>query len=53
MSGKPYAPFWAASHKTDDGGWCKEKPSIKWIAAQEAPKPKMVPQDLLAEEIPF
>ena len=53
VSGKPYAPFWAASHKTSDGGWCKEKPSIKWIAAQEAPKPKMVPQDLLAEEIPF
>jgi hypothetical protein len=53
MSGKPYAPFWAASHKTSDGGWCKDKPSIKWIAAQDAPKPKMVPEDLLAEEIPF
>ena len=53
-SGKPYQPFYAASHKTGDGGWCKDKPSIKWIAAQSAPAPKpaLVPEDSL-DEIPF
>ena len=53
-SGKPYQPFYAASHKTSDGGWCKEKPSIKWIAAQStpAPQPALVPDDGL-DEIPF
>lgn len=53
-SGKPYQPFYAASHKTSDGGWCKEKPSIRWIAAQgtPAPKPVLVPEDSL-DEIPF
>ena len=53
-SGKPYQPFYAASHKTGDGGWCKEKPSIKWIAAQStpAPQPALVPDDGL-DEIPF
>jgi hypothetical protein len=53
-SGKPYQPFYAASHKTSDGGWCKDKPSIRWIAAQgtPAPKPVLVPEDSL-DEIPF
>ncbi len=51
-SGKPYQPFWAASHKAPDGSWCKEKPSIKWIAAQKAPEPKRVPEESL-EELPF
>jgi hypothetical protein len=54
VSGKPYQPFWAASHKAPDGSWCKDKPSIKWIAAQSvpAPKPALVPEDSL-DEIPF
>jgi hypothetical protein len=53
-SGKPYNPFWAASHKAPDGSWCKEKPSIKWIASQKAePTPtKLVPEDDL-EALPF
>lgn len=53
-SGKPYNPFWAASHKAPDGSWCKEKPSIKWIAAQKAaPAPStLVPEDDL-EALPF
>ena len=53
-SGKPYNPFWAASHKAPDGSWCKDKPSIKWIAAQKvAPAPtKLVPEDDL-EALPF
>jgi len=51
-TGKPYQPFWAASHKAPDGSWCKEKPSIKWIAAKNAPAPKMVPDDNLGE-LPF
>ena len=51
-SGKPYQPFWAASHKAPDGSWCKEKPSIKWIAGKSAPTPKLVPEDSL-DEIPF
>ncbi len=51
-SGKPYQPFWAASHKAPDGSWCKDKPSIKWIAGKSAPTPKLVPEDSL-DEIPF
>lgn len=52
-SGKPYNPFWAASHKAPDGSWCREKPSAKWVAAQSAPAPtKLVPEDTL-EELPF
>ncbi len=51
-SGKPYQPFWAASHKAPDGSWCKDKPSIKWIAGKSAPAPKLVPEDSL-EELPF
>jgi hypothetical protein len=53
---KPYNPFWAASHKTPDGGWCKDKPSREFVAARsgEAPKPKMVPEDTQnLEELPF
>jgi hypothetical protein len=51
-TGKPYNEFWAASHKAPDGSWCKEKPSIKWIAGKSAPAPKLVPEDSL-DEIPF
>ena len=51
-SGKPYNPFWAASHKAPDGSWCKEKPSIKWIAGKSAPAPKMVPEEELSD-LPF
>lgn len=55
-TGKPYNPFWAASHKTPDGGWCKDKPSREFVAAKsgEAPKPKMVPEDTQnLEDLPF
>lgn len=31
--GKPYAAFWTASHRLSDGSYCREKPSIKWLAA--------------------
>ena len=53
-SGKPYNAFWAASHKTPDGSYCKDKPSQKFIASQPpAPaKPKLVPEDDLGE-LPF
>ncbi len=53
-SGKPYQPFWAASHKAPDGSYCKEKPSAKWIAAQRPPEPKpvLVPEENL-EDLPF
>jgi len=51
-SGKPYQSFWAASHKAPDGSWCKDKPSIKWLAGKSAPAPKLVPEDSL-DEIPF
>jgi len=55
-TGKPYNPFWAASHKTPDGGLCKYKPSREFVAKNsgEAPKPKMVPEDTQnLEELPF
>jgi hypothetical protein len=55
-TGKPYNPFWAASHKTPDGGWCKDKPSREFVAAQsgETPKPRLVPEDTQSlEELPF
>ena len=51
-TGKPYNEFWAASHKAPDGSWCKEKPSIKWIAGKSAPAPKMVPEEELSD-LPF
>ena len=51
-TGREYQPFWAASHKAPDGSWCKDKPSIKWIAGKSAPSPKLVPEDSL-DEIPF
>lgn len=56
VTGKPYNPFWAASHKTPDGGWCKDKPSREFVAARsgDAPKPKLVPEDTQnLEELPF
>jgi hypothetical protein len=55
-TGKPYNPFWAASHRTPDGGWCKDKPSREFVAARtgEAPKPKLVPEDTQnLEDLPF
>lgn len=53
-SGKAYNAFYAASHRTPDGGWCKDKPSQQWVAAQSAPaaKPKLVPEEDLSE-LPF
>ncbi|CAB4144324.1 DNA repair protein Rad52/59/22 [uncultured Caudovirales phage] len=53
VSGKPYGPFYTASHKTPDGGWCKDKPSREFLASHptEEPKPRMVPEDL--SELPF
>jgi hypothetical protein len=53
-TGREYQPFWAASHKTPDGGWCKDKPSQQWVAAQSAApaKPKLVPEEDLSE-LPF
>ena len=51
-TGKPYQPFWAASHKTPDGGWCKDKPSREFVAKQAPAAPKLVPEDSL-EELPF
>ena len=53
-TGKPYNPFWAASHKTPDGGWCKDKPSREFVAKNSAAPaaPKLVPEDSL-EELPF
>jgi hypothetical protein len=55
-SGKPYNAFWAASHKTPDGAYCKDKPSQKFVASQSAApaKPKLVPEDTQnLEDLPF
>ena len=53
-SGKPYNAFWAASHKTPDGAYCKDKPSREFVASHSAPpaQPKLVPEDTL-EDLPF
>lgn len=53
-TGKPYAPFYAASHKAPDGTWCREKPSAGWVNAQKPveEKPRLTPEDTL-EELPF
>jgi len=51
VSGKPYQPFWTASHKMPNGGFCKDKPSIKWIAAHSATEPNGPKEDL--ESLPF
>ena len=52
-TGKPYNAFYAASHKLEDGSWCREKPSREWVEANPIaePKPKLVPEDL--GELPF
>jgi hypothetical protein len=51
-SGKPYAPFWACSGRTD-GQFCKRKPALDWIAKQAAPigEPVRAEEDL--SELPF
>lgn len=52
VTGKLYGPFWAASHKTPDG-WCKDKPSREFLAANPTEvKPKLVPEDI-GEVLPF
>lgn len=52
-TGKPYQAFWAASHKTADGSYCREKPSAKFLASKKsAPAAKLVPEDDLGE-LPF
>lgn len=33
-TGKPYGGFYACSARDEDG-WCKQKPKISWVAAQE------------------
>ena len=51
-TGKPYAPFWACSGRTD-GAFCKRKPSMDWVNAQAAPigEPVRAEEDL--SELPF
>jgi hypothetical protein len=51
-SGKPYAPFWACSGRTD-GQFCKRKPSLDWVAKQSQPlgEPERNENDL--ESLPF
>lgn len=51
-TGKPYAPFWACSGRTD-GQFCKRKPAMDWIAKQTAPvgEPERAEEDL--SDLPF
>lgn len=51
-TGKAYAPFWACSGKTD-GVWCKRKPSMDWIAKQDAPIGEPVRAEENLSELPF
>lgn len=50
-SGREYQPFWTASHKMPDGGFCKDKPSIKWLASHPVTEPNGPKKDL--ESLPF
>ena len=50
-SGREYQPFWTASHKMPDGGFCKDKPSIKWLASHPVTEPNGPKEDL--ESLPF
>ena len=51
-TGKPYAPFWACSGKSD-GQWCKRKPSLDWVANQSAPIGEPERDGTGLEELPF
>jgi hypothetical protein len=51
VSGKPYAPFWTASHKMPDGSFCRDKPGIKWLASHPTTEPNGPKEDL--ESLPF
>jgi hypothetical protein len=51
-SGKPYAPFWACSGRTD-GAFCKKKPSIDFINSQAAPLGEPVKTEEDLSELPF
>jgi hypothetical protein len=51
-TGKPYAPFWACSGRTD-GAFCKKKPSIDFINSQAAPLGEPVKTEEDLSELPF
>ena len=51
-AGKAYNAFYTCTGKNNDGSYCREKPSPKWLSAQKPPEPKLVPQENL-EELPF
>jgi hypothetical protein len=51
-TGKPYAPFWACSGRTD-GQFCKRKPSLDWINAQAAPIGEPVRAEEDISDLPF
>ena len=50
--GKPYNAFYACGGKTD-GQFCKRKPSIAWVNAQQAPTGEPERTENTLEDLPF
>jgi len=51
-AGKPYNAFYACGGKTD-GQFCKRKPSIAWVNAQQAPTGEPERTETSIEDLPF
>ena len=51
-AGKPYNAFYACGGKTD-GQFCKRKPSIAWVNAQQAPTGEPERSENTLEDLPF
>jgi hypothetical protein len=51
-AGKPYNAFYACGGKTD-GQFCKRKPSIAWVNAQQQPSGEPERHEIAIEDLPF
>jgi hypothetical protein len=50
--GKAYNAFYACGGKTD-GQFCKRKPSIAWVNAQQQPSGEPERHEIAIEDLPF
>ena len=51
-AGKPYQGFWSCGGKTD-GQYCKRKPSLGWVNAQQKPGGEPERTETSIEDLPF